>query len=66
MLPSCKTRIVANIGPASNTPEPPASWNAFAKDWVKGHTMPGAFTILTQRPLANDRESSHRMEIINL
>lgn len=47
-------------------PEPPASWNAFVKDWVKIHDLPGAFAILTQRPSANDPESNHRMEIINL
>lgn len=66
MLPSCKTRIVATIGPASDTPEVFASWNCFAKEWVRGHALPGAFAILTQRPPANDPESNHRMEIINL
>ena len=47
-------------------PEPPASWNSFVKEWVKRHELPGGFAILTQRPSANDPESNHRMEIINL
>jgi pyruvate kinase len=46
--------------------EPAASWNSYVKDWVRGHALPGAFAILTQRPSANDPESNHRMEIINL
>jgi len=45
---------------------PPASWNAYVKDWVRRHQLPGAFAILTQRPSAHDPESNHRMEIINL
>lgn len=47
-------------------PEPPASWNAYVKDWVQRHNLPGNFAILTQRPTARDPESNHRMEIINL
>ena len=47
-------------------PEPPASWNGFVKEWVKRHALPGGFAILTQRPSANDPESNHRMEIIDL
>ena len=47
-------------------PEPPASWNGFVKEWVKRHELPGGFAILTQGPSANDPESKHRMEIINL
>ena len=47
-------------------PEPPASWNSFVKEWVKRHELPGGFAILTQGPSANDPESNHRMEIINL
>jgi pyruvate kinase len=46
--------------------EPPASWNGYVKEWVRRHELPGAFAILTQRPSANDPESNHRMEIINL
>ena len=46
--------------------EPPESWNGYVKDWVRRHNLPGAFAILTQRPSANDPESNHRMEIINL
>ena len=47
-------------------PEPPASMNRFVKAWVARHDLPGGFAILTQRPSANDPESNHRMEIINL
>jgi pyruvate kinase len=45
---------------------PPPSWNAYVKDWVRRHQLPGDFAILTQRPSANDPESNHRMEVINL
>lgn len=47
-------------------PNLPGSWNSYVKDWVRRHELPGAFAILTQRPTANDPESNHRMEIINL
>jgi len=47
-------------------PEPPASWNAFVRDWVRDHELPGAFAILTQRPAAHDPDGNHRMEIIDL
>ena len=33
---------------------------------VKRHRLPGGFAILTQGPSANDPESNHRMEIIDL
>jgi pyruvate kinase len=46
--------------------EPPSSWNAYVKNWVQTHGLSGSFAILTQRPTANDPESNHRMEIINL
>jgi pyruvate kinase len=49
-----------------HAPQPPASWNAWVRDWVRCHQLPGEFAILTQRPSANDPESNHRMEIINL
>jgi pyruvate kinase len=47
-------------------PDLPASWNAYVKEWVRRHELPGGFAILTQRPTASDPESNHRMEIINL
>ena len=47
-------------------PEPPASWNSYAKDWVRQHELTGAFAILTQRPSASGSDSNHRMEIIDL
>jgi pyruvate kinase len=46
--------------------EPPQSWNAYVRDWVRGHNLPGSFAILTQRPSAQDPESNHRMEIIDV
>jgi len=44
----------------------PLSWNAYVKDWVQRHELPGNFAILTQRHSANDAEGNHRMEIIDL
>jgi pyruvate kinase len=50
----------------AHEPKAPASWNAFVKDWVRRHELPGAFAIMAQRPSASDPESNHRMEVINL
>jgi pyruvate kinase len=47
-------------------PNAPASWNAYIKNWVRQNNLPGAFAIFTQRPAANDPDSNHRMEVINL
>ncbi len=51
---------------AVHQPDPPASWNAYVKEWLSRHGLAGAFAILTQRPSPDDPESNHRMEIINL
>jgi pyruvate kinase len=40
--------------------------DGFVTEWVRRHNLPGAFAILTQQPTANNPESHHRMEIINL
>jgi pyruvate kinase len=47
-------------------PNAPASWNAYVKEWVRKHQLPGAFVIFTQRPSAKETDSNHRMEIIDL
>jgi pyruvate kinase len=44
----------------------PQSWNAYAKDWVRRHALPGEFAILAHRSPADDPAGDHRMEIINL
>jgi pyruvate kinase len=51
---------------AVHEPNPPASWNGYVRDWLRRHQVPGGFAILAQRPSANDPESNHRMEVINL
>ncbi len=47
-------------------PAMPPSWNAYVKDWVRQHGLPGEFAILTHRSPAEDPAGDHRMEIINL
>jgi pyruvate kinase len=47
-------------------PELPRSLNDFARDWVGRNNLPGEFAVLTQQPAANDPDSNHRMEIIDL
>ena len=47
-------------------PDPPASWNTYAREWVRDEQLSGAFAILTQRSTPGDPESSHRMEIVDL
>jgi pyruvate kinase len=44
----------------------PPSWNAFIKDWVKQHQLPGEFAIFTQRASGKDQDNNQRMEIIDL
>ena len=69
MTPNAKTAqdllFSAGVVPV-HLEQPPASWNGYVKEWVQSHELPGSFAILTQRPSANDPESNHRMEIINL
>ena len=47
-------------------PKAPSSWNAYIKDCVREHKLAGDFAIVTLRPSADDPNSNHRMEIINL
>jgi pyruvate kinase len=47
-------------------PKAPVSWNAYLKNWVRQHELPGAFAIFTQRPSVKDADSNHRMEIVDL
>lgn len=47
-------------------PDPPSSWNAYVKEWVREHELPGEFAILTRQPSANEAESNHRMEVMKL
>ena len=47
-------------------PKGPASSDGFVKDWLRQNQLPGAFAILTQGPSAENPDTNHRMEIINL
>jgi len=47
-------------------PAPPASWNAFVRDWVRRHELRGSFAVLTERPWTDDPNSNYRMEIVDL
>lgn len=42
---------------------PPASWNAFVRDWLAAHDLPGDFAVLTQR---TEEEGNHRVDFIDL
>jgi len=53
------------VAPAQVSLAPP-SWPDYVRQWVKDHSLPGEFAILTQGPTAADPTSSHRMEVINL
>lgn len=41
----------------------PASWNAFIRDWLHRHALPGDFAVLTQR---TEDEGNHRVDFIDL
>jgi pyruvate kinase len=47
-------------------PLEPASWGAYVKDYVRQNDLSGEFAILIEGPGASDRDSHHRMEIIDL
>jgi pyruvate kinase len=53
VLPACEANM-------------PVSCHSYVKDWLKNNPLPGKFAILTQPPSADNPESSHRMEIIDL
>jgi pyruvate kinase len=43
-----------------------ASWNAYVKNYTQQHQLPGEFAILVEGPRADNLDSNHRMEIIDL
>ena len=43
-----------------------ASWNAYVKNYTQQHQLPGEFAILVEGPSADNLDSNHRMEIIDL
>ena len=47
-------------------PAAPPSWSDYVKDCVRQYQLSGSFAMLTRQPSANDPESHHRLEIINL
>lgn len=44
-------------------PTPPPSWNAYVRDWLRTHDLPGDFAVLTQR---TEEEGNHRVDFIDL
>jgi pyruvate kinase len=42
------------------------SWNTYVKNYSRQHQLPGDFAILIQGPGADDLDSNHHMEIIDL
>jgi pyruvate kinase len=69
LSPSAKTSqdLLFSCGVvALHQADPPATWTAFIKDWVRDHQLAGAFAILSQGPSANNPAANHRMEIVNL
>jgi pyruvate kinase len=66
--PSEKTcqELVFSYGVVSvHEPNPPASWDAYAKEWVTRNELPGDFVILTQRRSENNNPNNYDMGIIN-
>jgi len=47
-------------------PEPPESWNAFARGWLAQHGIIGEIALLTEGPSARNPDANNRMEIIDL
>lgn len=46
--------------------QPPASWNAYARQWVREHELESKLLVLTKRPSSKNPHASHRMGIIDL
>jgi pyruvate kinase len=49
-----------------HAPEHPEDWKAFAREWLREHSMDGDIVILTEGPSSKHPEANDRMEIINL
>ncbi|MCC6849824.1 MAG: pyruvate kinase [Deltaproteobacteria bacterium] len=43
-------------------PAAPAAWNAFVREWLGEHDLPGDFAVLTQR---TEAEGNHRVDFID-
>lgn len=46
--------------------EHPEDWKAFARSWLKQHTIDGRLVVLTEGPSRKNPDANHRMELIDL
>ena len=46
--------------------QPPESWNAYARQWVREHELESKLLVLTEGPSSKNPHANHRMEIIDL
>jgi pyruvate kinase len=46
--------------------QPPGDWNAYVRQWVRDHDLPGKIAVLTEGPSPSHPEANHRMEIVEL
>ena len=51
---------------AVRAPTEAASWNAYVKNYIQQHQLPGEFAILVEGASADAVERNHRMEIIDV
>ena len=47
-------------------PEHPDDWNAYARNWLLEHELPGNFALLTEGPSSKYPKANNRLEIIDL
>jgi pyruvate kinase len=47
-------------------PDYPESWNLFAREWVRTHSLKGNLAVLAEGPSPKHPEANHRMELIDL
>ncbi len=47
-------------------PDPPPTWNAFARRWLEAHSIQGDFVVLATGPSPRNPEANNRIELIDL
>lgn len=47
-------------------PRHPDTWNGYAREWVRDHSLKGELALLVEGPSAKNPEANHRLELIEL
>jgi hypothetical protein len=64
-LPTHKTKIVATIGPASESLENPECWREFARQWLREQSLAAGTVMLAAGPSERHPDANHRLEFMH-